>query len=60
MDLSLKKKKNVHRDIVDQDFSQALLRNVQEVTQMEANVQGLIGTIVQAFLPKVNWSKIKL
>lgn len=38
-------------------FSQALLTEDQEMSQLEASVHGLIEEV---FPPKVNWSKVEL
>ena len=34
--------------------------NDQEVAQLEADFQGLIGVVLEEFPPKGNWSKIEL
>lgn len=41
------------------EFLPGLLTNVQEVAQLEADIQGLVRAIVEAFLPKVNWSNVE-
>lgn len=34
--------------------------NDQKMAQLEADIQALTGTLVEAFSPKVNWSKFEL
>ena len=40
----------------DQNFSQDLLLNDQEMDQLDDDVQELMGAIAEAFLPKMNLS----
>ena len=52
-------KKRLHRENRWLEFLPGPPTNDQEIAQLQAGIQGLIGAIVEAFLLKVNWSKVE-